>query len=108
MINRFLRRILGCCDFRSEVDDGEGETGATPNDWESWSYVSAIGYYKSWSYFVSAGMRGSFARKRLLYARRYTEEKVAKAGGGAKEIWYKKQDVLLGLSKTTKGFTRIS
>lgn len=86
MINRFLRRILGCCDFRSEVADGEGETDATPNDWESWSYVSAIGYYKSWSYFVSAGMRGSFAHKRLLYARRYTEEKVAKAGGGAKEI----------------------
>ena len=81
MINRFLRRILGCCDFRSEVADGEGETGATPNDWESWSYVSAIGYY-----FASAGMRGSFARKRPLYARKYTEEKVAKAGGGAKEI----------------------
>jgi hypothetical protein len=31
-------------------------------------------------------MRESFAHKRLLYAHRYTEEKVAKAGGGAKEI----------------------
>ena len=95
MINRFLRRILGCCDFRSEVADGEGETAATPSDWESRSYVSAIGYYRSWSYFVSAGMRGSLAHKRPLYVRKYTEEKVTKAGDGVKEIWYKKRDVLL-------------